>query len=33
LAKSGQLLLAAELAREYGFVDIDGRMPETPSRV
>jgi dehydrogenase/reductase SDR family protein 1 len=33
MAKSGQLLLAAELAKEYGFVDIDGRMPEAPSRV
>ena len=31
--KSGQLLLAAELAREYGFVDVDGRLPEAPSRV
>jgi dehydrogenase/reductase SDR family protein 1 len=33
MAKSGQLLLAAELAREYGFADIDGRVPEAPSRV
>lgn len=33
MAKSGQLLLAAELAQEYGFVDIDGRMPAAPSRV
>ena len=33
MAKSGQLLLVAELAREYGFVDIDGRLPEAPSRV
>jgi len=31
--KSGQLLLAAELAQEYGFVDIDGRLPAAPSRV
>jgi len=33
MGKSGQLLLAAELAQEYGFVDIDGRMPAAPSRV
>ncbi|MGB3072460.1 MAG: SDR family NAD(P)-dependent oxidoreductase [Ottowia sp.] len=33
MSKSGQLLLAAELAREYGFSDIDGRLPEAPSRV
>lgn len=32
LTKSGQLLLAAELAQEYGFTDIDGRLPPTPSR-
>ncbi|MGI8550364.1 MAG: SDR family NAD(P)-dependent oxidoreductase [Dehalococcoidia bacterium] len=28
LAKSGRLLTAGELAREYGFTDIDGRQPE-----
>lgn len=33
MAKSGQLLLVAELAQEYGFVDVDGRMPAAPSRV
>jgi len=33
MEKSGKLLLAAELAVEYGFTDIDGRMPEAPSRV
>jgi dehydrogenase/reductase SDR family protein 1 len=31
--KSGQLLLVAELAREYGFTDVDGRLPQAPSRV
>ena len=25
--KSGQVLIAAELAREYGFTDIDGTQP------
>lgn len=33
MTKSGQLLLAAELAQEYGFVDIDGRLPAAPSRL
>jgi NAD(P)-dependent dehydrogenase (short-subunit alcohol dehydrogenase family) len=28
LAKSGQILTAGELAREYGFIDVDGRQPE-----
>jgi NAD(P)-dependent dehydrogenase (short-subunit alcohol dehydrogenase family) len=28
IAKSGQILTAGELAREYGFTDIDGRQPE-----
>jgi NAD(P)-dependent dehydrogenase (short-subunit alcohol dehydrogenase family) len=28
LARSGQLLTAGELAREYGFTDVDGRQPE-----
>lgn len=27
-AKSGQMLTAGDLAREYGFTDIDGRQPE-----
>jgi NAD(P)-dependent dehydrogenase (short-subunit alcohol dehydrogenase family) len=27
LAKSGQLLTAGDLAREYGFTDVDGRQP------
>lgn len=26
--KSGKVLLVADLAREYGFTDIDGRQPE-----
>lgn len=30
--KTGQLLLVAELAREYGFTDVDGRVPQAPSR-
>jgi len=33
MEKSGKLLLAAELAAEYGFVDVDGRVPQAPSRV
>jgi dehydrogenase/reductase SDR family protein 1 len=32
LAKTGQILLASELASEYGFTDIDGRVPPPPSR-
>lgn len=32
LAKSGQILLASELATEYGFTDVDGRIPPPPSR-
>jgi dehydrogenase/reductase SDR family protein 1 len=32
LVKSGRLHLVAELAQTYGFTDIDGRMPATPSR-
>jgi len=28
IAKSGQMLTAGELAREYGFTDVDGRQPE-----
>jgi hypothetical protein len=27
MQKSGQVLVAAVLAREYGFTDIDGRQP------
>lgn len=30
--KTGQLLLAAELAREYSFTDVDGRIPEASAR-
>jgi NAD(P)-dependent dehydrogenase (short-subunit alcohol dehydrogenase family) len=32
IAKSGELLTAGELAREYGFTDIDGQQPE-PFRI
>ncbi len=32
IEKTGQILLAAELAREYGFTDVDGRIPPPPSR-
>jgi dehydrogenase/reductase SDR family member 1 len=32
IAKSGQILLASELATEYGFTDVDGRIPPPPSR-
>jgi NAD(P)-dependent dehydrogenase (short-subunit alcohol dehydrogenase family) len=28
MAKSGQMLTAGDLAREYGFSDVDGRQPE-----
>lgn len=27
VAKSGRILTAGELAREYGFTDVDGRQP------
>jgi dehydrogenase/reductase SDR family protein 1 len=30
--KTGQILLASELAGEYGFTDINGRVPPAPSR-
>lgn len=30
--KTGQILLASELALEYGFTDIDGKIPPPPSR-
>lgn len=29
LARSGHVLVAAELALEYGFTDVDGRQPRT----
>ncbi|MGE3304085.1 MAG: SDR family NAD(P)-dependent oxidoreductase [Hyphomonadaceae bacterium] len=32
MAKSGQVLLVSELAAEYGFTDIDGRVPLPPAR-
>ena len=32
MQKSGKLHLVAELAQEYGFTDVDGRMPAAPSR-
>ena len=32
MAKSGQILLASELATEYGFTDVDGKIPPPPSR-
>lgn len=32
MAKSGQILLASELAAEYGFTDVDGNVPPPPSR-
>jgi dehydrogenase/reductase SDR family protein 1 len=32
IEKSGQILLASELAGEYGFTDVDGRVPPAPSR-
>jgi dehydrogenase/reductase SDR family protein 1 len=32
MEKSGQVLLAAELAVEYGFTDVDGRIPLAPAR-
>src|ERR1700742_3716198 len=30
--KTGQILLASQLATEYGFTDVDGRVPPAPSR-
>jgi dehydrogenase/reductase SDR family protein 1 len=32
MEKTGKLHLVAELAEEYGFTDIDGRMPAAPAR-
>jgi dehydrogenase/reductase SDR family member 1 len=32
IAKTGQILLASELASEYGFTDVDGNIPPPPSR-
>jgi dehydrogenase/reductase SDR family protein 1 len=32
IARSGQILLASELAIEYGFTDVDGKVPPPPSR-
>jgi dehydrogenase/reductase SDR family member 1 len=32
IAKSGQILLASELASQYGFTDVDGRILPPPSR-
>ncbi|WP_407179885.1 SDR family NAD(P)-dependent oxidoreductase [Bradyrhizobium sp. STM 3562] len=32
MTKTGQILLASELAAEYGFTDIDGKIPPAPSR-
>ena len=32
IAKTGLILLASELAPEYGFTDTDGRVPPPPSR-
>lgn len=28
LSRSGETLVVAELAREYGFTDVDGSQPE-----
>ena len=32
IAKTGQIVLASELATEYGFTDVDGKIPPAPSR-
>lgn len=32
MRRSGQVLVAAQLAAEYGFVDIDGRQPKAPDQ-
>jgi dehydrogenase/reductase SDR family member 1 len=32
ITKTGQILLASELATEYGFTDVDGKIPPPPSR-
>jgi hypothetical protein len=29
MQKSGEVLIAAELAREYGFTDVDGAQPRS----
>lgn len=32
MEKTGQILLASELALEYGFTDVDGKIPPPPGR-
>jgi hypothetical protein len=32
MRKTGQVLIAAELAREYGFTDVDGNTPRPLTR-
>jgi dehydrogenase/reductase SDR family protein 1 len=32
IQKTGEILLVSELAAEYGFTDVDGRVPPAPSR-
>lgn len=32
IARTGRILLASELATEYGFTDVDGKIPPAPSR-
>jgi dehydrogenase/reductase SDR family member 1 len=32
IAKTGLILLASELATEYGVTDVDGNIPAAPSR-
>jgi dehydrogenase/reductase SDR family protein 1 len=32
IAKTGRIVLASELATEYGFTDVDGNIPPAPSR-
>jgi hypothetical protein len=29
MQKSGQIVVAAELAQEYGFTDVDGKQPRS----
>jgi len=33
IAKTGRILHASALAKEYGFVDLDGRVPDNSARI
>ena len=33
ISKTGRILHVSDLAKDYGFVDLDGRVPENTARV